>query len=131
MKFYFATHGKDFPDMLDHIKKVREYIKEKYNKDIITLKANKSFDYYMFEHEKTRGKNKGKKGYGWATMRCRWCTSNLKNRVIDNYLKKYQKEGCKEYVGIAYDEQKRIKDKEYPLVRMENDRKRLFEILLR
>lgn len=47
----------------------------------------------MFEHEKTRGKNKGKKGYGWATIFCRWCTSNLKNRVIDNYLKKYKDEG--------------------------------------
>ena len=79
--------------MLDHIEKVKKYIKEKYNKEILTLKAEKSFDYYMFEHEKTRGKNKGKKGYGWATMFCRWCTSNLKNRVIDNHLKKYKEEG--------------------------------------
>ena len=70
----------------------------------------------MFEHEKTRGKNKGKKGYGWATMFCRWCTSNLKTRTMDNYLKQYANEGYKEYVGIAYDEPKRIKDKCYPLV---------------
>lgn len=70
----------------------------------------------MFEHEKTRGKNKGKKGYGWATMFCRWCTSNLKNRVIENHLKKYKEEGYLEYVGIAFDEPKRIKDKCYPLV---------------
>ena len=112
----FCDTGKDFPDMLDHIEKVKKYIKEKYNKEILTLKAEKSFDYYMFEHEKTRGKNKGKKGYGWATMFCRWCTSNLKNRVIDNHLKKYKEEGYVEYIGIAYDEQKRIKDKCYPLV---------------
>ena len=32
----FCDTGKDFPDMLDHIEKVKEYIKEKYNKDIIT-----------------------------------------------------------------------------------------------
>lgn len=61
MKFYFATHGKDFPDMLNHIERVKKYIKEKYNKEIITLKSDKSFDYYMFEHEKQRGKNKRKK----------------------------------------------------------------------
>ena len=70
----------------------------------------------MFEHEKTRGKNKGKKGYGWATMHCRWCTTLLKNKVIDNYLKQYEQEGYIEYIGIAYDEPKRIKDKKYPLV---------------
>ena len=112
----FCDTGKDFPDMIKHIEQVKKYIKEKYNKEIITLKAEKSFNYYMFEHEKTRGKNKGEKGYGWATMRCRWCTSNLKNRVIDNYLKQYRQEGYKEYIGIAYDEAKRIKDKCYPLV---------------
>lgn len=112
----FCDTGKDFPDMIKHIEKVKRYIKENYNKEITTLRAEKSFDYYMFEHEKTRGKNKGKKGYGWATMRCRWCTAILKNQVIDNYLKKYKDEGYIEYIGIAYDEQKRIKDKCYPLV---------------
>lgn len=115
----FADTGKDFPDMIEHIEKVKKYIKEKYNMEIITLKANKSFDYYMFDHVKTKGKNKGKKGYGWVTMRCRWCTSNLKNKVIDDYLKKYKNEGYTEYIGIAYDEPKRIKDKRYPLVEYE------------
>ena len=32
------------------------------------------------------------------------------------YLKKYKEEGYIEYVGIAYDEQERIKDKKYPLI---------------
>lgn len=112
----FVNTGKDFPDMITHIEKVKQYLKENYNKEITTLKSEKSFDYLMFEHEKTRGKNKGKKGYGWATMRCRWCTTILKNQVIDSYLKKYEKEEYVEYIGIAYDEPKRIKDKRYPLV---------------
>lgn len=112
----FCDTGKDFPDMVRHIKQVEEYISKNYGKHITTIKAEHSYDYYMFEHEKTRGKNKGKKGYGWATMRCRWCTSNLKNRVVDKYLKQYKSEGYIEYIGIAYDEQKRIKDKKYPLV---------------
>ena len=69
----------------------------------------------MFEHEKTRGKNKGKRGYGWSTMLCRWCTSNLKTNVINKYLKA-QNEEYTEYIGIACDEPKRIKDKCYPLI---------------
>lgn len=108
--------GKEFPEVYEHIEKVKKYIKEKYNKEITILKSEKTFDYYMFEHQKTRGKNKGKKGYGWATMRCRWCTTLLKNQVVDNYLKQYKEEGYIEYIGIAYDEQKRIKGKKYPLV---------------
>ena len=113
----FVNTGKDFPDMLEHIKQVNHYIMQKYEKKITVLLPRKSFDYYMFEHEKTRGKNKGKKGYGWATMLCRWCTSNLKTQTINNYLKQYESEGYIEYIGIAYDEQKRIKDKCYPLVK--------------
>lgn len=106
---------KEFPQMYKHIEKIKKYIKEKYNKEITTLKAEKDFDYYMFEHEKTRGKNKGKRGYGWSTMLCRWCTSNLKTNVINKYLKAKNEEYT-EYIGIACDEPKRIKDKCYPLV---------------
>lgn len=115
----YCDTGKEFPQMYEHIERVKRYIKERYNKEITILKAEKSFDYYMFDHKKTRGKNKGKKGYGWATMRCRWCTTLLKKQVIDNYLKKYKDVGYIEYIGIAYDEPKRIKDKRYPLVEYE------------
>lgn len=108
--------GKEFPQMYKHIEKVNQYINNNFGKQLTILKSNKSFDYYMFEYEKTRGKNKGKKGYGWASGRCRWCTTLLKNQVIDKYLNKYKDEGYVEYIGIAYDEQDRIKDKKYPLV---------------
>lgn len=113
----YCDTGKEFPQMYEHLEKLKKYIKDNYNKEIITLKADKSFDYYMFEHRKTRGKNKGKNGYGWASGRCRWCTTLLKNNVINKYLNKYKNEGYREYIGIAYDEQNRIKDKTYPLVK--------------
>lgn len=106
---------KEFPQMYKHIEKIKKYIKEKYNKEITTLKAENDFDYYMFDHIKSRGKNKGKRGYGWSTMLCRWCTSNLKTNVINKYLKT-QNEEYTEYIGIACDELKRIKDKCYPLI---------------
>lgn len=112
----YCDTGKEFPQMYEHIEKVKKYIKEKYNKEITILKAKKSFDYYMFDHIKKKGKNKGSKGYGWATMGIRWCTTLMKNYVIDSYLKKYKENIVIQYVGIAYDEQKRIKDKKYPLV---------------
>lgn len=51
----FCDTGKEFPQMYEHIKKVEDYIK----RPITILKAEKSFDYYMFEHEKTKGKNNG------------------------------------------------------------------------
>lgn len=112
----YCDTGKEFPQMYKHIEKVKKYIKENYNKEITVLREERGFDYWMFEHVKTKGKNKGKKGYGWATMLCRWCTKALKNAVIDNYLKKFREEGYIEYIGIAFDEQNRIKDKCYPLV---------------
>lgn len=65
----FVNTGKDFPDMLEHIKQVNSYIAKKYGKLITSLQPYNSFDYYMFEHKKTRGKNKGKKGYGWEIGR--------------------------------------------------------------
>lgn len=108
----FCDTGKEFPQMYEHIKKVENYIK----RPITIIKAEKSFEYYMFEYEKQKGKNKGQKGYGWSSGRCRWCTTLLKNNVINKYLSKYKQEGYIEYIGIAYDEQNRIKDKFYPLI---------------
>ena len=60
----FCDTGKEFPAMYKHIEKVEAYT----GLEITRLKAPKSFDYYMFDHVKTRGKNKGKCGYGWPTM---------------------------------------------------------------
>ena len=108
----FCDTGKEFPQMYEHIRKVQEYIK----RPITIIKSDKSFDYYMFEHIKTRGKNKGKRGYGWASGRCRWCTTLLKNQVVDNYLKKYKSEGYLEYIVIAADEREREREKQYPLI---------------
>ena len=54
----------------------------------------------------------------WCGGRCRWGTTE-KNKTISKYLKKNYGEDYKEYVGIAYDEQNRIKNDEhklYPLI---------------
>ncbi len=80
----FADTGKDFPQMRDHLAKLELYLKEHHPEApaITYLKADYSFDYLMFEHEKTKGKRKGERGYGWATMFARWCTMALKTLFI-------------------------------------------------
>ena len=102
--------GKEFPEMYEHWKQVEEYTGRK----LTILKLPKSYDYYMFDHVKTKGKNKGKRGYGWAQSGIRWCTT-LKTQLINRFLRSLN-EPYQEFVGIAADEAKRCKDKNYPLV---------------
>lgn len=112
----FCDTGKEFPSIYKHIDKIEKDI----GIPITRLKSNKTFDYYMFEHNRTRGNNKDKKGYGWAKTRYRWCTTLLKTDMQNKYYStKY--EGCEisRYIGIAYDEFKRYKKEEnyiYPLI---------------
>ena len=63
----FCDTGMEFPQMYEHIAKVEEYISSKYGKTITVLKPEKSFEYYLTEYTKTRGKYKDIRGLGWAT----------------------------------------------------------------
>lgn len=111
----FCDTGVEFEEMYEHVNLVQQIT----GLPITILKSDKSFEYYMFEHIKTKGKNKGSKGYSWPDFRNRWCTQILKKTVIKNYLKKY--EDVIEYHGIAIDEKHRTdknkeKDIRYPLI---------------
>ena len=117
----FADTGKDFPQMLLHLEKLEAYIAARYPfaPKITRLKAEKTFDYLMFEHEKTKGKRKGQYGYGWTTMLARWCTAQLKEAVINKFCKGLG-DSYIHYIGIAADEPKRLRldpRKEYPLAK--------------
>ena len=63
----------------------------------------------MYDKEITKGSNKGNRGYGWTKMNNRWCTKELKYSLIHKHLKQYT-EQYTQYIGIAYDEPKRIKN---------------------
>lgn len=63
----FCDTGMEFPQMYEHIRKVEEYISSKYGKTITVLKPEKSFEYYLSEYTKSRGKYTDVKGFGWAT----------------------------------------------------------------
>lgn len=114
---------KEFPAMYEHIAKIRKLVEDK-GILFTLLQHERTFDYFMFEHEvKRRNPEKyaGFKGYSWADSRARWCTQLLKISVIDKYIKSLG--DVVQYVGIAADETKRLERKitetgnrKYPLV---------------
>ena len=100
----FCDTGKEFPAMYQHIAKFEQCI----GMPITVLKPEKSFDYWMFEHIKTKGGTLNKIGYGWPLLRhVRWCTDHMKQAPIKKYLKKYGNDYI-EYVGYSFDEPKRV-----------------------
>ncbi len=112
----FCDTGLEFSQMYEHIKKVEEYI----GRPIITLRSEYTFEYLFFEyHPKRRNPELEKyNGMSWGSLKNRWCTAMLKTRVVDDYFKELSRQyEIIEYVGIAADEQKRIKNKCYPLVK--------------
>lgn len=64
----------------------------------------------MFDREVNGRNGKIHYGYSWCGGLTRWGTSE-KTRICNKYC-----ENSYQYIGIAYDEKDRIKDKIYPLV---------------
>ena len=115
----FCDTGMEFPGMYDHINKVKNFI----NKDVTVLRSQKTYKYYLGEHEKTKGKNKGKIGYGHPDFRNRWCTNMLKKQPFKKYIKEKYNYNITNFIAIALDEKERtLKNKdnkwstEYPLI---------------
>ena len=115
----FCDTGLEYPEVYDHIKLVEKQL----NLTVTKLASNKSFEYWLKIHKKTKGLNKDRLGYGWPDHRVRWCTTLLKSRVMQKYLR-----SCNlainevvEYHGITIDEIQRTKKNndgrriEYPL----------------
>lgn len=108
---------KEFPSMYRHIERVRALCPVPI--DVLPI----DYDYWFKDHVKTKGKNKGKRGYGWPDFRNRWCTA-LKRDTVNAYLKSLNPPGgIVQYHGIAYDERHRCAknsdrgiDAVYPLV---------------
>lgn len=111
----FCDTGLEFPQMYEHLEKLKQYIGRK----ITYLKADHGFEYYFSEYMPKRKNPKLEQysGMSWAGPHNRWCTGILKTRVVNTYLKELKKKyEVVEYIGIAADEPKRIKNGCYPLV---------------
>ena len=111
----FCDTGIEFDGMYHHIDQLEQYI----GRPITRLKAPESFEYYFYEYTPKR-KNPNLNGYcsmSWAGPHTRWCTGMLKTRIIKRYLHKLEQEYTViQYIGIAVDEPKRVKEHRYPLV---------------
>lgn len=88
---------------------------EKHNIKFTVLKRGIDSYFEMFIKPINTRDNSIKYGYGWCGGSCRWNTT-FKIQTITRYLKNSYPKGYQEYVGIAYDEPKRVKNKLYPLV---------------
>ena len=113
----FYDTGMEFQSIYDIRDKIVLILKEK-NIKYTELKPKCSFEYMMFDKTVKHRDGTISNGYSWCGGRCRWGTTE-KNKTISKYLKENYGEDYKEYVGIAYDEQNRIKNDEhklYPLI---------------
>ena len=102
----FFDTGKEFEAIYD----IRDKILPLLEREGITyteLRPKISFDYKMFEKPvcKRGTKTVHKYGYSWCGGPCRWGTTE-KLQALERYCK-----GHWEYVGIAYDEPKRLEKK--------------------
>lgn len=99
---YSDEIGGELPEMYDYINKIETYI----NRPIKRIKSQYTFlDYFYKEYE--RGKREGTI-YGFPHTLGGWCNSRLKIKPITEY-KKVIKEEYTMFIGIAADEQKRLK----------------------
>lgn len=104
----YVDSMKDFPSMYRHMEKLAEYIRP-----LEITRLSFDFDYWFGEHKITKGRRKGDNGYGWPHSNRRWCT-RIKTNLINDFMKEERRI---DYVGLAYDEQHRMKsNKVYPLV---------------
>lgn len=132
----FCDTYKEFPQMYEHIEKVKKLVEKKGIKFTV-LKSEKSFDYYMFDHVPKRriDKDKDKKGYSFPTTTIRWCTSALKLNVINKHINTLKKDfSVYQYLGIACDEGYRLerdlnkrRGLAFPLVEWDWDEKKCLE----
>lgn len=111
----FCDTGMEFPAMYRHLDKLEAYI----GRPITRIKSEYSFKHLLLEHTPKR-KNPAlfdKKGFSWPGPQSRWCTAMLKTRLVNRLVKTLsQGYNVIEYVGIAADEQHRMKGKTYPLI---------------
>jgi 3'-phosphoadenosine 5'-phosphosulfate sulfotransferase (PAPS reductase)/FAD synthetase len=101
---------KEFPAMYRHIERLRE-VAERNGIKFTVLRAERDFDYYMFDHMPKRKNDalEGRKGYSWAGCISRWCTAKLKVDVMEKYFRALRKtHNLVQCIGIAEDEQRRL-----------------------
>lgn len=104
----FCDTGLEFPQMYEHIDKVERET----GIHITRVKAEKPFEYYMFDYPVARRDDSpvkmrygDVKGFGWPGPRMRWCTKTLKSEPREKFIKGLREHyEIRYYVGLATDE---------------------------
>ena len=111
---YFANTTLEYPEMYAYINKIKKYVKDNYDKEIITLMPKDSF-FKWFYGEWTRGRHKGIiRGFPRQSTHG-YCCRELKINP-QNLVRSRMGTVC---LGIAYDEQDRKQkgnNLRYPLI---------------
>lgn len=125
---FYADTGMEFPEMEAHMQKLDELLFRERGLHITTLRHPHGFEWLMFEAPLQQKRAIGRRisrgqsvrGYGWPGFHARWCTGQLKTKLIDSALKQLKGEReAIQYIGIAVDEAHRCKNDKhfrYPLV---------------
>lgn len=111
----FFDTGMEFSCIYQIMNRVVTILNER-NIKFTRLKSKKDFLYMMLDHKVNHRNGTTSCGYKWCGGSCRWYTT-YKISTIKKYLKENYGSNYIEYVGIAIDEQERIKEnKLYPLI---------------
>lgn len=125
----YADTSMEFPEMREHMQKLDNLLFRERGLHITTLRHPHGFEWLMFDEPKVKLSSIENRqrlgepicGNGWPGPKVRWCTGQLKTKLIDEHLKPLKKSGCNviQYIGIAADESRRCKNEagmRYPLV---------------
>ena len=84
----YCDVGMEFPAMVEHINHLETIFIDAGIK-FTRLKSEKPFEYWMFEYQpkKRNPELQHLKGKSWPTSRVRWCTGELKQKIISRYFK--------------------------------------------
>lgn len=106
----FCDTGMEFPVMYDHIARVKDHVEES-GVRFVTLKADLSFRDLLLDYPIHSEKYGDYLGFGWPSIKKRWCTKHLKTRLMDRHrkaLRESGEDGIVTCTGLAADEAKRI-----------------------
>lgn len=109
----YCDTGMEFPAMVEHINRL-EQIFTGAGIRFTKLKSEKSFEYLMFEYQpkKKNPELQHLKGKSWPTSKVRWCTGELKQKVVSRYFKQLRKQKTViQLVALAADEEYRLERK--------------------
>lgn len=98
------TIGAEYPEMYKYLDRIDEYLMKSIGKKLTRIEPKISFE-EQFYTIKQRNKHKGEI-YGFPYTISSWCNDRLKMKALNKYFKQ-QGEHIR-YIGIAYDEPKRL-----------------------